>query len=94
MMKLFNQKLLFKLAAALPVLGVIVPSALAQSIYVAQAAIGKSGAAEAARSAYGGKVLNVDEQQEGGKTVYRVKLLLADGRVKIVTVDGDSGKVS
>lgn len=57
------------------------------------AAVGKSQAAEAAREAYGGKVLSVDEIKEGGRVLYRVKLLLDGGRIKIVTVDGDSGQV-
>lgn len=57
------------------------------------AAVGKSQAAESARQAYGGKVLSVDEIKDGGRTLYRVKLLLDGGRIKIVTVDGDSGQV-
>lgn len=57
------------------------------------AAVGKSQAAESARQAFGGKVLSVDELKEGGRVLYRVKLLLDGGRIKIVTVDGDSGQV-
>ncbi len=57
------------------------------------AAVGKSQAAESARQAYGGKVLSVDEIKEDGRVLYRVKLLLDGGRIKIVTVDGDSGQV-
>ncbi len=80
--------------AALPLAGAIVPSAWAAPIQVAQASsVGKSAAAEAARSAYGGKVLKIEEVKKGNKTLYRVRLLLDDGRVKTVTVDGSSGKV-
>lgn len=57
-------------------------------------AVDKSMAAELARQAYGGKVLSVDEIKEDGQTIYRVKLLLDGGRIKIVTVDGNSGKVA
>lgn len=57
-------------------------------------AVDKSTAAELARQAYGGKVLSVDEIKEDGQTIYRVKLLLDGGRIKIVTVDGNSGKVA
>ncbi len=61
-------------------------------IYIS--AVDKSMAAELARQAYGGKVLSVDEIKEGGQTIYRVKLLLEGGRIKIVTVDGNNGKVA
>ena len=54
----------------------------------------KSGAAETATARYGGKVLKVEEVNEGGRKVYRVKLLLNGGRIKIVTVDADSGDIS
>lgn len=57
-------------------------------------AVDKSMAAELARQAYGGKVLSVDEIKEDGQTIFRVKLLLDGGRIKIVTVDGNSGKVA
>lgn len=63
-----------------------------QGLYIS--AVDKSMAAELARQAYGGKVLSVDEIKEDGQTVYRVKLLLEGGRIKIVTVDGNSGKVA
>lgn len=88
-----KHKLLFKLAACLPLIGSVAPSFAVESVILAQAAIGKSGAAEAARSAYGGKVLSVEELKKDGKTRYRVKLLLDGGRIKYVTVDGSSGKV-
>lgn len=53
----------------------------------------KSKAADIARSAHGGKVLSVDEVNSDGRVVFRVKLLLDGGRIKIVTVDGNSGSV-
>lgn len=54
----------------------------------------KSSAAEAARAAHGGKVLRVEEINNGGRVMYRVKLLLEGGRVKIVTIDASSGRAS
>lgn len=89
----FNQKLLFKLLASLPLIGYVAPAVWASPSYIAQAEIGKSDAAQAAKDAYGGKVLKVEEVKKGSKTIYRVKLLLDGGRVKTVTVDGSSGKV-
>ena len=55
--------------------------------------IGPAGAAAAARAATGGRVLGVRAQSAGGRTVYRVKVLLPGGRVRTVTVDGASGRV-
>lgn len=47
-------------------------------------------AAQIAKKRFGGKVLSVT--RKGGDTpVYKVKLLLKDGRVKIVTVDAKTG---
>ena len=53
----------------------------------------KSRAADIARAAHGGKVLKVEEVNTDGRTLYRVKLLLDGGRIKIVTVDGSSGRI-
>lgn len=54
-----------------------------------QAAISKSQAGQKAQSLYGGKVLSVElVESKDGKTTYRVKLLLDDGRVKTTTVSG------
>lgn len=57
-------------------------------------AVGKSAAAAAAQNSFGGRVLSVDQATVNGRTVYRVKLLLDGGVIKIVTVDGESGKVT
>lgn len=53
----------------------------------------KSRAADIARAAHGGKVLKVEEVNNNGQVIFRVKLLLDGGRVRIVTVDGRSGRV-
>jgi uncharacterized membrane protein YkoI len=49
--------------------------------------------AEAARQAAqmtGGRVLDVRTSNHGGRTVYEVKVLLDDGRVRVVRIDGTS----
>ncbi|VUD53201.1 hypothetical protein TDB9533_01787 [Thalassocella blandensis] len=43
-------------------------------------------AAAKAQAQHGGKVLNVSKSTVNGRTVYRVKLLLDSGRIKIVTI--------
>jgi len=48
----------------------------------------KSEAAARAQARYGGKVLSVSEASRNGETVYKVKLLLDSGRIKIVTIKG------
>jgi len=50
--------------------------------------VSKSAAANAAKKKYGGKVLKVSKNAEK----YRVKLLLDNGRIKIVSVDAATGK--
>lgn len=55
--------------------------------------ISKSEAADAARRAYGGRVIKVEKVEQGGRVIYRVKLHLDGGRIKYVQVDGQSGKV-
>ncbi|MEQ8233817.1 MAG: hypothetical protein RKL32_19090 [Gammaproteobacteria bacterium] len=47
--------------------------------------------AEAARQAAqmtGGRVLDVRTSSQGGRIVYEVKVLLDDGRVRVVRIDG------
>lgn len=47
-------------------------------------------AAQIAKKRHGGKVLSVT-RKGGDSPAYKVKLLLKDGRVKVVTVDAKSG---
>ncbi|WP_246439054.1 PepSY domain-containing protein [Teredinibacter franksiae] len=56
---------------------------------LAQTSISKSEAAFAAKQRYGGKILSVNKSDN----VYRVKLLLDSGKVIIVVVDANTGKV-
>ena len=54
--------------------------------------VGSNEAAAIARSQTGGRVLDVRRSTEDGRPCYLVRLLLADGRVRIVVVDAESGK--
>lgn len=54
--------------------------------------VGSNEAAAIARSQSGGRVLDVRRATEDGRPCYLVRLLLADGRVRIVVVDAESGK--
>lgn len=64
------------------------PGQLAQ-----QADIGASAAAAAASAASGGRVLNVKRRSSPRGITYRVKLLLPGGRMRTLTVDGQTGQV-
>lgn len=55
--------------------------------------VGSKAAAARVKSAYGGKVLSVRLIGGKGPPVYRVKILSDSGVVKVVFVDGGSGKV-
>lgn len=78
----------------------VVPLALAQKpaqpiapvIWLAQ--VDSSSAARAVQRATGGKVLSVHRQERKGRVQYRVKVLLPEGRVRTMTVDGETGSVS
>ncbi|MDX1432389.1 MAG: hypothetical protein R3286_08045 [Gammaproteobacteria bacterium] len=63
---------------------------------LAQAGQGMSAAEAAALvgARTGGRVLDVRAEQRGDGVVYRVKVLLDGGRVRILHVDAQSGRVS
>ncbi|MDX1656430.1 MAG: peptidase [Candidatus Competibacteraceae bacterium] len=50
-------------------------------------------AAAIAREVSGGRVLGVEVRRQDGAPVYLVKVLLADGRVRVLPVDGRTGQV-
>ena len=52
------------------------------------------GAAAAVRRATGGKVLRVEPGNRDGNPGYRVKVLTEDGRVRVLNVDADTGRLS
>jgi len=81
-------------------LGALEPQALeiglertGATITLAQARIGQGQAVAFARQATGGRVLDVQTQNMGGRVVYLVKVLMPDGRVRIVAVDGETGQI-
>ena len=79
------------LLASAPVLAAREPPTL-----LAQAAPAMSAAEAAAlvSARTGGRVLDVRAEQRGEQVVYRVKVLLEGGRVRVVRVDAESGRLS
>ncbi|RLU03063.1 MAG: hypothetical protein D9N11_06020 [Ketobacter sp.] len=63
----------------------------AQEPYVLLAEISPSEAAAKVVQKTGGKVLRVTVEERDGREVYRVKVLLPEGRIKTVFVDKESG---
>ena len=57
------------------------------------AQIDGAGAARIVERSTGGKVLSVDRQEKKGRIMYRVKVLLPEGRVRTVMVDGETGRM-
>ena len=41
----------------------------------------------------GGRVLSAEARENRGRTSYRIKVLLRDGSVRVVTVDAQSGEI-
>lgn len=66
-------------------------SSHAQPPHLLLAGIGPSEAAAMVAQRTGGKVLKVTLEERDGREVYRVKVLLPEGRIKTVFVDKDSG---
>jgi uncharacterized membrane protein YkoI len=59
----------------------------------AWADVSRDDAAARAAQAAGGRVLSVEKSEAGGRAVWRVKLVTAQGEVKVVIVDAASGRV-
>ena len=59
----------------------------------AWADVSRDEAAARAAQAAGGRVLSVDKGESGGRTVWRIKVVTAQGEVRIVLVDAASGRV-
>lgn len=57
-------------------------------LLVQSAGISQDEAAAQVRAATGGRVLDIRTQVEDGVSVYIVKVLLPDGRIRVVTVGG------
>lgn len=45
------------------------------------------------REETGGRVLSAEEVQRGNRSVYRIRVLLGEGRVRVVEVDPQSGRM-
>ncbi len=60
-------------------------------LFAADATSDASTAAREAASQTGGRVLDVKERLREGTPVYDVKVLLDDGRVKVIELEGKSG---
>jgi uncharacterized membrane protein YkoI len=66
---------------------------LVASALPAWADVGRDEAAAVAQRVASGRVLAVERAEVGGKPVWRVKILSAQGEVRVVLVDAASGRV-
>ena len=58
------------------------------------ARISMGGAMEMVQRQTGGRVLNAQEAQQGGRPGYRIKVLTRSGEVRVFFVDANSGAIS
>ena len=56
--------------------------------------VGRDEAAARAAQAAAGRVLSVEKGESGGRAVWRVKIVTAQGEVRVVLVDAASGRVN
>lgn len=59
----------------------------------AWADVSRDEAAAAAQQASGARVLAVEKAERGGRPVWRVKVVSAQGEVKVILIDAASGRV-
>lgn len=74
----------------------LAPAALALLLFAATPAwadVSRDDAAAAAQRAGNGRVLSVDKAQADGRPVWRVKVLTAQGQVRVILIDAASGRV-
>ena len=69
----------------------IVVAALALAV-PAWADLSRDDAAAAAQRMTGGRVLSVEKSDEGGRLVWRVKVVTGRGEVRVVLIDAASGQ--
>lgn len=74
-------------------LGPLLCALLVGSALPAWADVGRDEAAAVAQRVASGRVLAVEKAEVGGKPVWRVKILSAQGEVRVVIVDAASGRV-
>jgi uncharacterized membrane protein YkoI len=65
---------------------------LAASGLSAWAAVGRDEAAAVAQRETGGRVLAVERSDDGGRAVWRVKVVTPRGEVRVVLVDATTGQ--
>ena len=58
---------------------------------VPRAVMSKDAAVALVRERSGGKVVRADRNEQGGRVVYRIRVLTADGRVREYRVDATTG---
>ncbi len=76
-----------------PLLKFFACALLIASALPAFADVGRDEAAAVAQRVASGRVLAVERAEAGGKPVWRVKILSANGEVRVVVVDAASGRV-
>jgi hypothetical protein len=59
----------------------------------AWADVSRDDAASTAQQASGGRVLSVDRTERSGRPVWRVKVVTAQGEVKVLLIDASSGRM-
>lgn len=58
----------------------------------AWADVSRDEAAAIAQRAGGGRILSVEKTESGGRAVWRVKVVTAQGEVRVILVDAASGR--
>ena len=71
----------------------LVCSLLLATAAPACADVGRDGAAAAAQRASGGRVLSVEKAGSAARPVWRVKVVTAQGEVRVILIDVASGKM-
>lgn len=62
-------------------------------IYAQQAPVSLDAAATMVRRISGGRIVGADAMDDNGKVVYRIKVLLPEGRVRVYLVDPNTGQL-
>ena len=56
------------------------------------AGVSRDAAASIVQRANGGRILSVEQSEAGGRAVWRVKVVTAQGEVRVILIDVASGK--
>lgn len=67
--------------------------AASAAIYAQQAPVSLDAAATMVRRISGGRIVGADAMDDNGKVVYRIKVLLPEGRVRVYLVDPNTGQL-